>query len=307
MRWRDHEDDEDARDPVEAELRRRRSRPGALEFLHGRWVDEMRRSTMYVDARTSPPRVVYCSGGDEALTGVYEDWYFDGRQYYAKFRWLNGSFAGYLVLQVERHDTMNGGWWYDRDVKERDVSRLPFVAGMQPCFWVRSSDHKVWPEWAAAGLGMPGREVTADSLLREPAPATVSVTKTPGSVRVALADTAELRYRDRLSLWTGRVGVRSRLAGALGHRAWWLLHNLVAHPLLALRPGRAAVALHDWTSRGLNRDPSLAPSLPPQIGERLWWVVHNLVAHPAIAVAPCAATFRWHDATARRMRVRGWV
>lgn len=115
------------------------------------------------------------------------------------------------------------------------------------------------------------------------------------------------RYHQRLALWTaGRAGV-GRLAASACHRGWWLLHNLVTHPLLALTRGRRAVALHDWTSRGLNRDATLEPSPTPRVQRRLWWVVHNLLAHPAIALAPCAATFRWHDATARRMRVAGWV
>ncbi len=257
---------------------------------------------MYIDARTSPPRTVYCSGGDTTLTGVYHGWYFDGRQYFAEFRWSDGSFEGYLVLQVERHDRMNGGWWYKRDVKRYDVERLPFVANLQPCRWIRSSDITPWPAWAVTALGMPGQEVNAWSLLHEPPPK-----KAPDAPRLASAPTAALRYRDRLSLWTGGRGALGRLAGALAHRGWWLLHNLVAHPLLAVWPGRAAVALHDWTSRGLNRDPTLEDSPAPQVRERLWWVVHNLVAHPMIALAPCAATFRWHDATARRMHVRGWV
>ena len=90
----------------------------------------------------------------------------------------------------------------------------------------------------------------------------------------------------------------SRLAVRLRHHGWWLVHDLVAHPLLALAPLRPSIALHDWTSRRLNLDEAIEPSPVPRIERRLWWLVHNLVSH---------RTFRWHDTTARRMAVHGWV
>lgn len=268
--------------------------------MHGVWFDEFARTTFYVDGRVSPPRIVYCYGGDHEWTGVYEGWYFDGRQYCARFRWLSGEFSGYAVLQVESQDVMNGGWWYEHEVPRQYVSRLPFLAGMTPSRWRRATDLRVWPDWAVAALGMPGRKVNASDLLEEEPPPPIALPAT-------VATTSELRYKRRVALWSEAGSISRRVAGALVHRGWWWVHNLVAHPLLALWPGRTAVALHDWTSRGLNRDPTLAASDVPQISERLWWWVHNLVAHPAIAVVPCAATFRWHDATARRMRVPGWA
>jgi hypothetical protein len=33
------------------------------------------------------------------------------------------------------------------------------------------------------------------------------------------------------------------------HRGWWLVHNLVAHPLIGILPVRWAFQFHDWTSR----------------------------------------------------------
>ncbi len=36
------------------------------------------------------------------------------------------------------------------------------------------------------------------------------------------------------------------------HRAWWLLHNLVAHPLIGVAPVRWAFEFHDWTSRKMS-------------------------------------------------------
>lgn len=38
----------------------------------------------------------------------------------------------------------------------------------------------------------------------------------------------------------------------LEHYAWWIVHNAVAHPFLALWPRRSAFLFHDWTPRKLN-------------------------------------------------------
>lgn len=266
-----------------------KARGGAasLGHLHGLWVDEIRGSMMCIDASSDSPRTVYCSGGDHELTGVYERWRFDGLQYIGEFRWLERPIAGYVVLQPEGSDILVGGWWYDRDVPPRQVARLPFVPGVHPCRWVRKPELWWWPEWAAAGLGLEG-PVTSASLRPK--------------------NTAERRYGERVALWIGpRVGL-DRWAARVRHHGWWLIHNLVAHPLLAFARGRRAVAFHDWTSRRLNLETSKrTPSPLPEVQRPLWWFVHNVVAHAAMAIAPCTTTFRWHDTTARRMQVRGWV
>lgn len=158
---------------------RLRERQGTLEFLHGVWTMEGTGTTLYVDARTNPPRAVYCWGGDDGLTGVYEDWYFDGRQYQARFRWLSGEFAGYVTAQVDHRDRMLGGWWYEHDVPQIEVSHLPFVARMNPCRWRREPDGRPWPEWAMISLGMPGERATARSLLDSRPPANVPTTRAP--------------------------------------------------------------------------------------------------------------------------------
>jgi hypothetical protein len=36
------------------------------------------------------------------------------------------------------------------------------------------------------------------------------------------------------------------------HRAWWLVHNLIAHPLIGILPVRFAFKFHDWTSRQMS-------------------------------------------------------
>jgi hypothetical protein len=126
----------------------------------------------------------------------------------------------------------------------------------------------------------------------------------------AVADTAAARYAQRVDRWCGDMRGPARLARRLRFHAWWLLHNLVAHALLAVTPTRRVVAFHDWTSRKLWPDDD-APEYPasplPQIDRRLLWILHNLGAHAAIGLLPCALTFRWHDDTAGRMDVPDWV
>lgn len=94
----------------------------------------------------------------------------------------------------------------------------------------------------------------------------------------------------------------------LRHHALWLLHNCVAHPVLAIWPTRGAVEFHQLTSNWLNHRPE-AIGLPqlPEVRKRRAWVVHNLVAHLLIGLIPCRHTFQWHDQTAREMEVPGWV
>ena len=40
--------------------------------------------------------------------------------------------------------------------------------------------------------------------------------------------------------------------GRARHFGWWIIHNAVAHPLLALFPFAPAFRFHDWTSDRLN-------------------------------------------------------
>jgi hypothetical protein len=104
----------------------------------------------------------------------------------------------------------------------------------------------------------------------------------------------------------------------LRHAALWVLHNCVAHPILAVSPGPMAAEFHELTSQWLrnqHRDHSAGrgrwllirkmPVVPPE--KRAAWVLHNVVAHVAIGLAPCKATFALHDKTAEAMDVEGWV
>ncbi len=274
----------------------------AFAYLHGLWVDRERGSTVCVDARTSPPRVPYCSGGDSELSGVFENWRFVGGQFVARFRWLNRAIAGHIVLRPDGANHLVGGWWYDKDVPDGQIGRLPFLPGIHPCLWVRQSDDRAWPSWGAAHLGLdPDVPVTTR---RYPGPL-----MRRGSLETAVSERgAAGRYRQRIVRWTEQRSGLERLTAKVRHHVWWLAHNLVAHPLLAVAASRPVINLHDWTSQRLNREREAPePSPAPEIGHRLWWVVHNLVAHPAIALVPCATTFKWHDVSARRMRVPGWI
>lgn len=268
-----------------------------LAHLHGIWRDRVRGSTICIDARRRPLRVAYCSGGDHELSGVFEGWSFDGRQFIARFRWLHQPIAGYIVLQTgHNEDYLVGGWWYAHDVPRPHL--LPFVPGVNHCLWSRLSDAQPWPRWATDHLELPPG-CTTESLL--------GAGERAQRRALTTAATSELRYHRRLELWTGGAGGVARLAARLRHQGWWLVHNLLVHPLLALAPRGPCVALHDWTSRRLSRDDLLADSPAPRIERRGWWLLHNLVTHPAIGLFPCRATFAWHDRSAARMRVPGWA
>jgi hypothetical protein len=272
-----------------------------LDRLHGLWVDQVRGSTICVDARTRPVRAPYCSGGGDLLTGVFESWRHRGGHFFCKFRWLDRPIRGYLVLRSESHDTMAGGWWYEQDVPRHQVNMLPFLPGIHPCVWDRQPGKKPWPRWGAEFLGQGDGPITTASI---PLP---QARRTELEINLDMR-TAEGRYRRRVLDWIGPSRGLARVGERLGHHGWWLLHNLVAHPLLGLAVNHRSVALHDWTSRRLHRQTyAPAPSPSPVVERRFWWVVHNLFAHAAIGLVPCEATFRWHDASARRMQVPGWA
>ena len=120
----------------------------------------------------------------------------------------------------------------------------------------------------------------------------------------------------RVWLAEGRTSPRPRIEEhptplwSVRHHAWWMIHNLVAHPLLGVMPGAMSVAFHDWTSRRLNavlqRD-DRAGSPPPALRSYGRWLAHNVLVHAALGLVPCKITFRWHDRSAAWMAVPGWV
>lgn len=120
-----------------------------------------------------------------------------------------------------------------------------------------------------------------------------------------LSSSAE-RFAHRLKLFKRdrRAFPRTR------HFFYWLVHNLIAHPLLGLFPSKLTVRFHSVTSNWLNHrsgwnriDPE-----PPRPTKWGWWLLHNIVAHFAIGLFPFATfPFRLHDWTAEKMDVPGWV
>ena len=113
------------------------------------------------------------------------------------------------------------------------------------------------------------------------------------------------RYRHRQHLWAVS-GVRFP---ALRHHLWWLLHNVVSHPVLGFWPNERCVRFHDWTSRHLNRRRRIFMSDLPFIpsNRRGAWLWHNVVGHLAIGLFPIRAAFDFHDRTANSMGVKDWV
>jgi len=91
------------------------------------------------------------------------------------------------------------------------------------------------------------------------------------------------------------------------HAAFWVLHNAVAHPLLAVAPSTYTVDVHELTSRWLNKKRFFRPHKVPTIRNRTAWVWHNAVMHPLIAFFPVKVAFDLHDASAAAMGVPGWV
>ena len=133
---------------------------------------------------------------------------------------------------------------------------------------------------------------------------------------------AQARYSARLR----RFVEDGRPLPKLRHHALWMLHNCVAHPLLAAA-GKAvsplAVEFHELTSLWLDHQRlgrqgiSEGPNGPgrsrvlsfrlPEVRESGPWMLHNIAAHVAIGLLPCKATFDLHDWSARVMGVPGWV
>lgn len=49
-----------------------------------------------------------------------------------------------------------------------------------------------------------------------------------------------------------RYAERQARQSPMRHRFWWLVHNAVAHPLIAFVPKHTTFKFHDWTSRKLH-------------------------------------------------------
>jgi hypothetical protein len=75
-------------------------------------------------------------------------------------------------------------------------------------------------------------------------------------------DGSEERFHDRVRNWENGVPTAipvsapkespSRRLPLAQHYAWWLVHNLIAHPMIGVAPVKVSFRFHDWTSRKLN-------------------------------------------------------
>lgn len=117
--------------------------------------------------------------------------------------------------------------------------------------------------------------------------------------------TSEDRYYDRI------YDHLYHKKSVMEHQKWWLIHNVIAHPLLGLFPGEMTVRFHDYTSDKLNlvaENKYKKPKSPmPVIPNRKLWLIHNCVSHIKIGLNPCKETFAEHDRTAKEQNVKGWV
>jgi hypothetical protein len=118
--------------------------------------------------------------------------------------------------------------------------------------------------------------------------------------------TCAKRYQCRKAKWA----LTQLTLHSWRHFGWWLLHNAIAHPLLAI-PNVVGLWAHDYTSHKLNlryqRDGGFQRSTPPVVARWGWWILHNVLAHILIGIAPCAVTFAFHDYSAAQMQVEDWV
>ena len=81
-------------------------------------------------------------------------------------------------------------------------------------------------------------------------------------------DGSEIRFHSRERAWMGlepfdpalvsdapnpeTFTINPRGLPRARHYFWWLLHNLVAHPVIGVAPVKSAFDFHDWTSRKLD-------------------------------------------------------
>lgn len=59
--------------------------------------------------------------------------------------------------------------------------------------------------------------------------------------------TSHGRFHLRIRDW------RESGENVLKHHAWWLVHNVIAHPLIGFLPIEKTFAFHDFTSDKINR------------------------------------------------------
>lgn len=95
----------------------------------------------------------------------------------------------------------------------------------------------------------------------------------------------------------------------LRHWGFWVIHNCVVHPMMAVSPSSFLLELHELSSYWVNHrsGSALYFNLPPKIKSRFWWTLHNFIGHMAIGILPIKPCFAFHDWSAPKMGSPDWV
>lgn len=121
---------------------------GDLAFLEGAWESPEAGSTAYGQLIDGELKFVYCHGGSDRATGEYIQLRLVDGSLVGRFSWFDGSFEGYVYLEVATKDRLEGGWWLSTDVPSGMVEKIPDVKGMITSGWVRKKKGSPIPRWA---------------------------------------------------------------------------------------------------------------------------------------------------------------
>jgi hypothetical protein len=119
-----------------------------LAFLEGAWERPGVGSVAVARMIEGRLGFVYCHAGDELAVGEYFDIRLVEGSLVARFKWFDGSFEGYVYLNVLTKDRLQGGWWLSTDVPGHMVGNIPDVKGMVSAEWVRRARTLPVPRWA---------------------------------------------------------------------------------------------------------------------------------------------------------------
>ena len=119
--------------------------PGELEALSGHWLSIESGTHAYARIVQGELVVPYCFGGHEHLTGIYYDWRHTGSFWFARYKWVDGSFRGFAFLRQESVNVLEGAWWSSEFELDVQNDRPPKGAGV-PATWEKRPGAP--PKWA---------------------------------------------------------------------------------------------------------------------------------------------------------------
>jgi hypothetical protein len=120
--------------------------PTALSRLEGAWSTDDSGTHLYSKIIDGDLIVPYCYRGNDGLTGVYYGWRRIGDFWFARFKWLDGSFRGFTFLRQDSVDVLHGAWWTSTDGE--DVPTAPPNKSGVPSTWRRAAS-TLTADWAA--------------------------------------------------------------------------------------------------------------------------------------------------------------